>query len=225
MFATVALAFRNSSNVATPVGTANPLPVQGVAGGVAVPVTDAAAESSLSTLAGTVSGGSVQVSGLAVASSAYYTGTSTLTRANNQTPYSIGDVVGGALTIANVGPSGGGDVLINAVRVNALITALPSGMGLFNLEIYSATPPSALADNSPWTRPSGDDATYMGEIAGIMASAKGTGTQRVDLILENINQQFNVPSGGALYAYLVTQAAFTPAANSEQYNMRVKAVA
>lgn len=152
-----------------------------------------------------------------------YTGTSTVTRAANTTAYTAGDVVGGAITIASAGPSGGGDVFITAIRIVLNITALPSGMTTFGLRLYNVTPPSAIADNSPFTFGSGDRASYLGKITGIVAAAEGTGTLSVVAVLENVNQQFAIPSTG-LFGYLVTDGAFTPAANSETYTLSIKAV-
>lgn len=153
-----------------------------------------------------------------------YTGTFTVTRPANTTAYTAGDVVGGALTIASVGPAGGGDVLMTAVRLMLNITALPSGMTTFKLALYNVTPPSAIADNSPWTLGSGDRASYLGMIRGILSGAIGTGTQSVEAVLElSPAQQFTIPSTG-LFAYLVTDGAFTPAANSETYTGTIKAL-
>jgi hypothetical protein len=152
-----------------------------------------------------------------------YTGTATVTRAANTTAYTAGDVVGGALTIASAGPSGGGDVFLTSIRIVLNITALPSGMTTFGLRLYNLTPPSAIADNSPFTFGSGDRASYLGKVTGIVAAAEGTGTLSVVAVLENVNQQFTIPSTG-LFAYLVTDGAFTPAANSETYTLTVKAV-
>lgn len=193
--------YNNPSGDPVAASAATPLPVSPVASGSA----------------GTPSGGVQSVQGFA------YTGTATVTRAANTTPYTAGDVVGGVLTIANVGPSTG-DILINAIRIMLNITALPSGMTTFTLQLYSATPPSAIADNSPFTLGSGDRSAYLGKITSIQATAEGVGTQSVVARLENIVQQFRIASGSQLFAYLVTDAAFTPAANSETYSLTAKAM-
>jgi hypothetical protein len=152
-----------------------------------------------------------------------YLGTATVTRAANQTPYAINDVVGGALTIANVGPSSG-DVLITSVRVLLNIDALPSGLQSFTLHVYNATPPSAIADNSLFTLGSGDRAAYIAHIDNIPVSALGTGTQSVQAQLDNIVQQFRTVGGTSLFAYLVTNQAYTPAANSETYSLVMRGI-
>lgn len=152
-----------------------------------------------------------------------YTGTSTITRAANQTPYSAGDVVGGPLTIATAGPSGG-DVLITSVRLLWNISALPSGMGNYTLYFYNATPPSAIADNSPFTLGSGDRSAFLGLIDNLVVSAVGVGTQSVFGRLAGFLAQYKLVAGTSLYAYLVTNAGYTPAANSETGTLTTKGI-
>lgn len=152
-----------------------------------------------------------------------YTGTFTVARAANTTAYTAGDVVGGALTLASIGPASG-EIIITAVRIMLNITALPTGMSTFALHIYDATPPSAITDNSPFTLASGDRANYLGKITGITAAAEGIGTQSVVARLENVVEQFKIASGSQLFAYLVTDAGFTPAANSETYSGKIKSL-
>lgn len=153
-----------------------------------------------------------------------YTGTSTVTRAANQTPYSIGDVVGGALTIATAGPSGG-NVMITALRLLWNITALPSGMSTFNLYFYDVTPPSAIADNSPFTFGSGDRANFLGHVDNLSVAAIGVGTQSVQGELVGFLEQFKLAAAStSLFAYLVTNAAYTPAANSETGALTMKGI-
>lgn len=144
-----------------------------------------------------------------------YTGEAAITRAANTTQYGIGDVYGGVLTFLNAGPAGG-DVLIDALRVLLNISALPSGMGPFTLHLYNTSPPSAIADNSPWTLGGGDRGVYLGHIDGLTVAALGTGTVTVQGQLDEYLGQYKLASGStSLFGYLVTGAVFTPAANSE----------
>lgn len=159
-------------------------------------------------VAGAPSGGVASTQGFA------YTSSSTFTRPNNTTAYDAGDVVGAlaaAMTFASIGPTGGGSVLITKAELQIDTASLPAGISNFALQLYSVTPPSALADAAAWDLPSGDRASYLGSITlgtpvdlGSTLYVKTTG----------INEQYNIPSGGALFAYLVTSAAFTPAANT-----------
>lgn len=152
-----------------------------------------------------------------------YLGTSTVTRAANTTVYTAGDVVGGPLTIATVGPSGG-DTFITAVSMVQNISAVPSGQTSFRLYLYNATPPSAIADNSPHTLGAGDRASYLGYIDLGTPALVGTGTGTPTVQADGVNKQFRMPAGTSLFGYLVTNGGFTPAAVSETYTITVNAV-
>jgi hypothetical protein len=152
-----------------------------------------------------------------------YQGTFTVTRGANTTPYTGGDVVGGVLTIAGVGPDSG-DVLLTSLRLLMNITAIPSGMSSFSLQLYGSTPPSAIADNDPWTLGSGDRSAYIGHIDNLVPQVLGTGTTSVQAQLTQIVDQVRIVSGGQLFAYLVTVGGFTPANNSETYTGRLRSV-
>lgn len=198
------------------VSATDPLPVTST--GTAVLPTGAATAAKQPALgvAGTPSADVITVQGSG------YKGTATATRGANQTPYTAGDVVGGALAIINAGPSAG-DVLITNVRIMLNITALPAGMTNFTLHVYNATPPSAIADNAPFTLGSGDRAAYLGHIDNIPAVAVGVGTQSVQAQLSGLLELYRLAAAStSLFAYLVTNAAYTPAANSETYDLTTR---
>lgn len=142
-----------------------------------------------------------------------FTSAATIQRAANQTPYSIGDVVGAAFELPLVGPSGGWIDLLG-LRLLWNIAALPAGMTTFDVQLYNVAPPSAIADNSPWTLASGDRVSYLGKIPGLPVAALGTGTQSVGGQLDGFLAQRKLTSA-SLFGYLVTPSAYTPAANSE----------
>lgn len=152
-----------------------------------------------------------------------FLGTATVTRAANTTPYTANDVVGGAITIANAGPVSG-DVLITSLRLLLNLTAIPSGMTSFTLYLYNATPPSAIADNSPFTLGSGDRASFIGYIPNLTVTLLGTGTSTPQAQLTQIIEQVRTVGGSSLYGYLVTNGGFTPAANSETYTLTMRGV-
>lgn len=149
-----------------------------------------------------------------------YNTTTTITRAANTTPYTANDVIGGALTIASAGPTAG-TVALNSIRMILNITAVPSGMGPFFLFLYDVTPPSAVADNGAFTVASGDRASLLtpnGIALGTPVLGRGGGT--VVLQATNLALQFKLAAAStSFFAYLVTEGAFTPAANSETYTM------
>lgn len=156
---------------------------------------------------GTPGSGATSVQGFA------YTSTVNLTRTSDTNAYAAGDVVGSAtgstaaLTFASVGPSGGGDVFLTASLYSINIAAVPSGMTSFQLALYSVTPPSAYGDNTLWDLPSGDRASFLGFMPlGTPVDMGAT------LFVETfgVNKQITVPSGGSLFAYLITAGAYTP---------------
>ena len=159
---------------------------------------------------------------ISTATNAY--GTTTLvTRPANTTAYTAVDVVGAtaaAIDLGVCGPSGG-RVMIETVMLEPRIAVVPTGMGNFRLALFSATPTSALADNAAWTDPVSDNAEYLGTI--------DIGTP-VDLgakleVGRNLIGKIVKLSGTNLFAYLITDGGFTPAANSEVYALTVMTVA
>ena len=152
-----------------------------------------------------------------------YTSTASFTRQNNTTAYDAGDVVGAlaaALTFSSIGPSGGGHVLITKAEFQIDVSSVPAGMAAFTLQLYSVTPPSALADAATWDLPSGDRASYLGSISLGMPNDLGS---TLYVKVSGLNEQYVIPSGGALYGYLVTTGAFTPTAQAV-YSVKLKAI-
>jgi len=136
----------------------------------------------------------------------------TLTRPNNSTPYTAGDVVGAAaaaLTFPNMGPAGG-EIMITSATLEIDVAAVPSGMTGFTLRLYNITPPSALADNAVWDLPSGDRASYLGHI-NLGTPADLGSTLRISA--DGINKQVKL-AGTSLFAYLCTDGGYTPTANA-----------
>jgi len=159
-------------------------------------------------------GGAVQVADdqpLPVTGGAF-SDTVTVTRTADTNAYAAGDVIGAATgsTAAiefDIGPSGGGPILLTTARLAINLSAVISGMGNFRLYLYSVTPPSALGDNVPFNLPAGDRTAFLGHVdLGTPADLGDT------LYVEttHLDKQVAVPSGGILYAYLVTQGAYTP---------------
>lgn len=135
----------------------------------------------------------------------------TITRPANVTPYTAGDVLGGAFQFPGIPFSA--DVMLTTADLRPQITAIPTGMTSFRVHLYNQTPLSAIADNGVWDLPAGDVASYLGYIdVGSPADVGSTLFCQVD----QINHQVTTGAAG-LWAYIVTNGGFTPAANSEQY--------
>lgn len=146
-----------------------------------------------------------------------YTATATITRTNDTNGYGAGDVVGpatgstAAQTFASMGPAAGGQVMITSAILELDIAAVISGMTSFGLALYNVTPPSALGDNVAWDLPAGDRASYLGTLnLGTPVDVGST----LYVSTDQINRQITVPSGASIFAYLITNGAYTPAASS-----------
>jgi hypothetical protein len=150
-----------------------------------------------------------------------YMSNPTVTRPANQTPYSAGDVIGGVVTLTDMGPAGG-DILITDIDLMYNVAALPSGMTGVRAHLYSETPPSAYADNAVWDLPSGDRSVYLGYMDfGTPVDLGGT------LFVQpspQVVKKLRMGATTSLFAYYVTAAGFTPAANSETLVGRFNAV-
>ena len=152
--------------------------------------------------------------------------TSTIQRAANTTAYTANDVYGASFElISSPAPASGQWILITDIEIIFNIAALPSGMAGFQLYTYGVTPPSAVADNGAFSLPTGDRSAIIfpnGISLGSATLARGGGS--VVAQANNINVACKL-TGTSLFAYLVTLAAFTPAAVSETATIRMRALA
>lgn len=138
-------------------------------------------------------------------------------RTNDTNAYTANDVEGSAtgstaaIEFTNMGLSGG-EVIITSAAMEIDITAIPAGMTSYRLYLYGVTPPSALGDNVAWDLPAGDRASYLGYID--LGSPVDLGST---LYVEttNINKQLKL-AGTSIFAYLVTNGGYTPAASTVQ---------
>ena len=135
----------------------------------------------------------------------------TLTRTADTNAYAANDVLGpatgstAALTFASMGPSGG-EVMITSASLQIDASALISGESSYRLYLYNVTPPSATGDNGAFDLPSGDRASFLGYVdLGTPVDLGSTLFVQTD----NINKQVKL-SGTGIFAYLVTNGAYTP---------------
>lgn len=123
--------------------------------------------------------------------------------------YSAGDVIGGAFEIENLAPGQGGRIVVVGTRLEVHHNALISGEAGYTLHLYSAEPPSDLADNAAWQYATADRGLYLGSIT------MGTPVDLGDTLFvrqDGLSQTVAVPEGGTVWAYLVTVGAFTATA-------------
>lgn len=152
---------------------------------------------------------------LLLAGGSGYNSSATITRTNDTNGYTAMDVIGAAtgstaaIEFANIGPSGG-RIMLTSLRLRIDLNAVTSGMGNFLLYLYNVTPPSAVGDNGAFDLPSGDRASYLGKIR-IPTPIDEVATLSIDL--DGINKQVQLASS-SLFAYLVTEGAYTPAAST-----------
>ena len=140
----------------------------------------------------------------------------TISRAANVTPYSDNDVYGSAFELNDVGHAGG-FVVLTGVRIIFNLSVLPVGMRGFVLFLYTAMPPSSVADNGAFSIPAIDRSSLITPIGIDLGSATlGLGGGTVVLDASDINRELKLAAGStSLFGYLVTRSAFTPAVNSE----------
>lgn len=135
----------------------------------------------------------------------------TVTRPANATPYTAGDVVGGAFQLTGLPP--GRDLLTTLVALRINVSGIPAGMTSFTMHYYAGTPPSAIADNDQWDLTAADRAVYLGFTdVGSPADKGATLFCQVKQDCTHLR-----PASTGVYCYIVTNGAFTPAGNSEEY--------
>jgi hypothetical protein len=148
-----------------------------------------------------------------------YRSTATGTRLANTTAYAINDVYGGVIELSNIGAAGG-FILLNSLRIIFNLSAVPSGMRNFTIYLYDAPPPSAVTDNGSFSIPVGDRPSCLTPtgLAGSAVLAQGGGS--VVMQISDINRVIKLANGStSLWAYVVTSAAFTPAAPNETFSI------
>lgn len=135
----------------------------------------------------------------------------TLTRPADTAAYAANDVIGAAtgstaaIEFASIGPNAG-HIRLSSVALRIDATALIASEAGYTLHFYSVTPPSALGDNAAFDLPSGDRASYLGKIA--LGTPVDLGST-LWIETHNINKQLTL-AGTSLFAYLVTDAGYTP---------------
>jgi len=138
-----------------------------------------------------------------------------ITRTADTTAYTANDVIGAAtgstagIQFEHLGTAGG-HVRITNSELERDVAAVISGEGNYRLHLYTVTPPSALGDNVAFDLPLGDRASYLGYLD------LGTPIDLGSTLYVQAEQAKDVTLGleGALFGYLVTIGAYTPASAS-----------
>lgn len=131
------------------------------------------------------------------------TASATFTPAN--TSHTAGDCVGAAAELALGAPSAS---LFRITSVSLLINTGTAEATGWSVKLYTITPPSATADDAPWDLPSGDQASFLGEIALPTAVDKGS---TLWIETHSVNKDVQL-AGTSVFAYLTNDTTATLAA-------------
>lgn len=104
-------------------------------------------------------------------------------------------------------------ILTSTLKIDT--TGLQASEAAYTLYTYSATPPSALADNAAWTLASGDLSAYRGSIS--LGTPVDLGSA-LYVRSGGIDTDFNL-AGTSLFGTLVTVAGFTATAVARQVRL------
>ncbi len=160
-------------------------------------------------VAATLTAETTKVIGTVNNSSNGHSATVTITRPSNATAYAAGDVIGDTngsaiLTFASMARAAG-EVEITSIEYEIDESARPSGMDMFDVRLYNASP-TAIADNAVFDIPSGDRGKYLGKVRiGVPIDEGST------LFIDNdcIGKQITL-SSTSLYVILQTVGGYTP---------------
>jgi hypothetical protein len=144
-----------------------------------------------------------------------FASTATIQRPSGATAYTANDVYGSIIQLSNIGPSGG-NVFINNIKIMFNTSTPPSGMTSLVIYLYSASPPSAIADNLVFNGASADRDFHLTEDGITLPIATMRGGGSFFAMASNINRQIKLAANStSLWAYVVTPSAFTPTSSAE----------
>ena len=149
--------------------------------------------------------------------------TATITRSADTTAYTatspIFDVYGGLFELENIGEAGKA-IFLSYFEVSLNLSAVPQGMTSFTVYLYPIEPTN-IADNNIWTI--GSD-PVLDPVGFNVSMSLAKGGDRVVGVVRDLNQLFILTST-SLWGYLVTDGAFTPAADGETGTIRSRSFA
>jgi hypothetical protein len=142
-----------------------------------------------------------------------YTSAISITRTADTNAYAANDAIGAATgstaakEFASIGAAGEHVEIMSAELLIEASALIASEAG-YSLYLYDALPASAYGDNAAWDLPSGDRANFLGKIAlGTPVDLGSTLYIRTNNLGHVVKLAASVTS---LYAYLVTDAGYTP---------------
>lgn len=135
-----------------------------------------------------------------------------ITRPDNTTAYTAGDVVGTSpaenYEFEDILPTAGEHFYITDAKIEVEKSSVPAGMGTFTLHLYDSAP-TAISDNTAWTLLLADGGKYLGSIQ--FTTPVDLGNTLISF-LNQINIKRKLASGStSIYGVLETDAGWTPA--------------
>lgn len=157
--------------------------------------------------------------GTSISAAAGFTGTASFTP--TAVAYGAGDIFDVskefALTLADgTAVPAGSHVLVRSAILKIDVAALQASEAQYTLQCYTATQPSAQADNAAWSLASADLATYLG--AAVVGTPVDLGAAIYVRTL-GLNLDFKLTTS-SIWGRLTTSAAFTPTAVARQITLQ-----
>jgi hypothetical protein len=121
-------------------------------------------------------------------------------------PYSIGDVVGGPITITPAARTTGGSAIINTVTLGCT-SAAPLLLWLWNADLVGA----AVADNAPMVVTATDAAKYLGTVPIVAGDYSAPTTNALNFAsLKGVGLQYETVSMPTIIGYLTAMSTNGP---------------
>jgi len=149
------------------------------------------------------------------ANSNAFASTAVITRAANLDAYLANDQYGATITLENFGVPRGFVILQEFSITMNIAVPIPTGMGAGRLFLFSATPNPARADNGAFALPQVDSNSCLTKEGIPFTFRAGRGGGSCVAEVTNLARILPVPISGSVFACIVTEIAFTPAAVSE----------
>lgn len=142
-----------------------------------------------------------------------YSSSISITRVADTNAYAANDAIGAATgstaakEFASIGAAGEHIEILSAFLMIEASALIASEAG-YSLYLYDALPGSAYGDNAAWDLPSGDRNSFLGKIA--LGTPVDLGST-LFIAADNIGKVVKLAAAStSLYAYLVTDAGYTP---------------
>jgi len=144
-------------------------------------------------------------------------------RPANTTAYPVNSVYGTIIEVTGLGVANG-NLYLTDLNLMLDIAAIPSGMGVFRIYLYSANPASTLTNTQTWAIST--NTAILQQPYGIALNTVLLSKDGGRVVSQNNGLQHTckLSPTGSLFLYIVTDTGFTPAANSETGRIEIAGV-